>query len=913
MKSKKDEIEARLTAADRAHLFRALGVDPDGGKRGPDGWIHELRRPEALGSDRNPSFAVNLETGACKDFGSDYTADLYRLTEDVRRCTFPEALEWIASELRMNGAETGAEPARSKLKWDPFRDGRRTVFSYHDEDGTELFQVVRFDTKEDHPAHPSKTFLQRYHAPEHPDAKRDGYVWRAPERLVPFGLPAVLEAARAGRVVFVGEGEKVVHALRDMGFTATCNPGGAGKWRPEYSACLEGAHVVILPDNDEQGRKHAESVATWTAGVAASVRVVELPDLPRKGDAADWKAAGHTAEELKALVQAAPVWQPGALSAGPDVTEASDSDEHLPTLPQRAYDLLPGILSDGCRCFRHWYERDVFLSGALGTLSALLPRVRFRYGKEYLSPHLFFFVLAKAGRGKGALKYALALADDVDALLQAEYAQERILWEERKRVYEQHQRSRKKGEGGPEPPGPEPPEVLLRAAEDTTLPALYKTLEANPEGVLIGATEADIISQANRRGDFGGFSALFRQAFHHESGQKATKSEGTVRVKTPRIALVLSGTHDQFEPLVESVENGLFSRFAVYRFQAPLVYQSQRPRPEDDDFARYLTGTRARLVELYEALRQRTAPLYVDTPAALWERIDAAFEDLFNRVLKDAGAPDELAASVFRAAVIAFRIAAVLCVLRRYEEGCDLSRVKSLDVGEDDVEAATALALVYVEQSMRQALRMLETVMEMRKQGDAKARALDALSLTGGAGRMTGQQRAFLDALPDTFERREAVDVGTAQGVNERTVDKWLKKFSEGETAVFSRPGHGVYEKRGAALPGSSGSMGSLRRNEPETTISAGQFEGGMGSLPGSFETDLPQTARETAQTARGPNGQFVRNQPEKPETAQTAHSARPPASLFAHPTGSRGDGAADDVPVDFIFTDDGESSEAPF
>ncbi len=35
--------------------------------------------------------------------------------------------------------------------------------------------------------------------------------------------------------------------------------------------------------------------------VAASIDVLELPDLPEKGDVSDWIAAGGTADQLRAL------------------------------------------------------------------------------------------------------------------------------------------------------------------------------------------------------------------------------------------------------------------------------------------------------------------------------------------------------------------------------------------------------------------------------------------------------------------------------------------------------------------------------------------------------------------------------------------------------------------------------------
>ena len=62
-------------------------------------------------------------------------------------------------------------------------------------------------------------------------------------RRVLYSLPRVIEAVAAGRTIYVVEGEKDVHAIERAG--ETCNPGGAGKWREDYSAALAGAKVVV--------------------------------------------------------------------------------------------------------------------------------------------------------------------------------------------------------------------------------------------------------------------------------------------------------------------------------------------------------------------------------------------------------------------------------------------------------------------------------------------------------------------------------------------------------------------------------------------------------------------------------------------------------------------------------------------
>ena len=76
---------------------------------------------------------------------------------------------------------------------------------------------------------------------------------------------------------------------------------------------LRGADVVILPDNDGPGREHRDIVGKALVGIAASVKVLELPGLPEKGDVSDWLQAGGTADELRCLAVSAPAWTPRSM------------------------------------------------------------------------------------------------------------------------------------------------------------------------------------------------------------------------------------------------------------------------------------------------------------------------------------------------------------------------------------------------------------------------------------------------------------------------------------------------------------------------------------------------------------------------------------------------------------------------
>lgn len=174
-------------------------------------------------------------------------------------------------------------------------------YDYTDEHGALLFQACRMEPK---------TFRQRRRG------ENGDWLWSLDEtRLVPYNLPVVLEAIAEHRQIFIVEGEKDADALAEMRYAATTNPMGAGKWRDEYSALLKGADAVILPDNDEPGRKHAEEVAVSLFAVGCVVRVVPLPGLPPKGDVSDWLDAGGDLDQLAELIGRTPRWNPDWLNA----------------------------------------------------------------------------------------------------------------------------------------------------------------------------------------------------------------------------------------------------------------------------------------------------------------------------------------------------------------------------------------------------------------------------------------------------------------------------------------------------------------------------------------------------------------------------------------------------------------------
>src|SRR5262245_9316180 len=153
-----------------------------------------------------------------------------------------------------------------------------------------------------------------------------------------YHLPKVTEAIALGHTILVVEGEKDVDRCWSIGIPATCNAHGAAdptknqkpKWKAEHSAQLAGADIVVIPDHDPAGYAHAEATCQLSLKVAKRVRRLMLrehwPECPEGGDISDWLNAGHTREELDALIAKAPDYAPGTTSEQPSDSGSTEQE-----------------------------------------------------------------------------------------------------------------------------------------------------------------------------------------------------------------------------------------------------------------------------------------------------------------------------------------------------------------------------------------------------------------------------------------------------------------------------------------------------------------------------------------------------------------------------------------------------------
>lgn len=191
------------------------------------------------------------------------------------------------------------------------RDNPECVWPYRDELGQLLFAVLKGETvdgskayAEGFVAQPSSADIKHAHQNGARHIPRPGWtMWwedvdRHRIRRVPYMLPELLAASR-NVPAYIVEGEKDVDALRLIGLTATCIAGATRAGQQDWGSGLADRNVVIIPDNDGQGRRRAIQVlasidALLSEHAPSSIMVADLgsfwSECPERGDASDFLA-----------------------------------------------------------------------------------------------------------------------------------------------------------------------------------------------------------------------------------------------------------------------------------------------------------------------------------------------------------------------------------------------------------------------------------------------------------------------------------------------------------------------------------------------------------------------------------------------------------------------------------------------
>lgn len=309
-------------------------------------------------SDKNtPNLKIKKKSGDYRCFVcGDKWQDIIDFHKKTNNLDFTMACKDLAGRYSID-CETSTNSQASKVV---------AEYDYRDISGKLVYQIQRRKPKK-------FTFCR-------PDGN-GGWLYKNDDKdgveIIPYNLP---EAHRAD-IVYIPEGERKVDTLRAMGLVGTCNPFGAGKWKPEFSQYLSGKDVIILPDNDDVGHSHACDVAKTLLGTAKSIKIVKLPGLPPKGDIVDWVAKGHGKDELLQIVEQTDEWRPE------EIEENQPEQEEKPQSLNQAQRLLE--ITSSLTLFHDQHkEGHVFLNNEVMPL-------RSKKIKQWLA-HRFYQIEAKA-------------------------------------------------------------------------------------------------------------------------------------------------------------------------------------------------------------------------------------------------------------------------------------------------------------------------------------------------------------------------------------------------------------------------------------------------------------------------------------------------------------------------------------
>lgn len=428
----------------------------------------------------------------------------------------------------------------------------------------------------------------------------------------------------------------------------------------------------------------------------------------------------------------------------------SDKLLTTPYIPYEVYQHLPQLLQDGCRHFQHPRERDLFLTGALTILSGCMKGVLGTYDQRTVYPNLFSFAIAPAASGKSALSFAKELAMTNHRKMVQESKEKLKQYQLELEQYRAAKRSKKKDDTTPDPEPPQKPKFkVLYIPANSSSAAVIGHLEQS-EGIgIICETEADTMGNSFKQ-DWGGYSDLLRKAFHHEPVTYSRKTNDEfVEVEKPRVSVALSGTPSQVQGLIASAEDGLFSRFIFYTFKVQPQWRDVSPQSKVN-LTEFFSKQSEQVDVMANYLEHCPTEFHLTTEQ--WQFLNSRFDLWLQEV--STFVSEDASSTVKRLALIVFRIAMVLSAIRKFEDG-----VADQDITCEDTDFQTAFALAEVYK--QHALLMFAALPKSEEN------------------QLDQNKKRFYDALPADreFTRQEAVEIGLAVGIKERTVGKYLNRF----------------------------------------------------------------------------------------------------------------------------------------
>lgn len=418
-------------------------------------------------------------------------------------------------------------------------------------------------------------------------------------------------------------------------------------------------------------------------------------------------------------------------------------------------DELPEMLKASCNVLVDETEKEVFLIGAIGVVSGMLPNIKGLYSGKWISPNLFVYVLAGYGGGKGSLDYSRELGSQVHKSKRDAHKNSTSIYLAQMEIYKKELKEfqRKNSKLQDPPTKPEQPKAtMLFIPANNSKSGIYQLLGENDGRGILFESEGDTLSDALKQ-DFGGFSDTLRKVFHHEYLDLFRRMNNEhVEINSPELSVILSSTFDQLKLLIPSVENGLFSRFLFYELKQDNrfidVFDNRKK-----DYQEHFKYAGDDFMNLYNQLEPLETPIWFYLTDEQKQRFVRLFDNKKAKLIEEVDIT--MAGTANRMGIIAFRIMMIFTTLRAYKNNTLNNSIKCNDTDFDN-------ALRIVERLEKHAKTVYEY---LNGQPEKKQLVID--------------MRKAGASIPD---------ISRALNINRGTISKWCKKMNSNHSGNPSNP-----------------------------------------------------------------------------------------------------------------------------
>jgi hypothetical protein len=421
------------------------------------------------------------------------------------------------------------------------------------------------------------------------------------------------------------------------------------------------------------------------------------------------------------------------------------------------YNALPDLLSKGVHAFKTKEEKLLFLQLAITVASGLLTKVKGQYRQGTVNTNLYCVGMARPASGKGLISYVDILISKVQEhfLNQSEEALKKY----RSELLE-YKRNRK-NDSNAKPPSRKPFKVVRIPANCTSSKLIQHIQDNHPDvptimieaevDALVAAMESDLT-----------YSDILRKGFHGEIVSISRKTEAEYATITNwKMAVAMVGTPNQFVKLVNNRSDGLMSRFMVNIIDKPPVISGIRPCPGCPNLTEVFNRISKNIFDLWKF--QDSSELKVDLTLEHWEALQEYLDKKLEKVVQEHG--DDAAQIILRHGLMAFKICMILTAIRKFE----YREIKpEMICSPDDFNIAMAI----IGRSIDDSLIFYEMLPDI------------------SVNRKTGHKLKFLNYLPESFSRQQAIDLGLSNKVSTSSIDRWLGGFVKQGILLQVGPGH---------------------------------------------------------------------------------------------------------------------------